>query len=123
MALCGQVNDAVHLLLLHETEHPLKVADVHLHKLIIGLVLNILEVGKVPGVGEFVQVNNMILRVFVHKQAHHMRANEARTARDDNRPFHSYFTGIFTTTFFTCLDSPSTARQGSWASSGNTSTK
>ena len=67
VTLCGQVNDAVHLLFLHETEHPLKVTDVHLHKLIIGLVLNVLEVGKIPGVGEFVQVNNMILRVFVHK--------------------------------------------------------
>ena len=67
VTLCGQVNDAVHLLFLHKTEHPLKVTDVHLHKLIIGLVLNILEVGKISRVGEFVQVNNMILRVFVHK--------------------------------------------------------
>ena len=123
VTLCGKVNDAVYLLFLHETEHPFKVTDVHLYKLVIGLVLNILEVGKVPRVSEFVQVNNVILRVFVHKQAHHMRANEARTARDDNRPFHLYATGIFTTTFLTGLDSPSTARQGSWASSGNTSTK
>ena len=51
MTLCGQVDNPVHLLLLHEFQHPLKIADIHLDKAVIRLVLDIFQVGKIPGIG------------------------------------------------------------------------
>ena len=83
MALGRQMDDAIHVLLLHQLEHPLEVADIHLHKAVVGPVLNVLEVGQVPRIGELVQVNDLILRVLVHKQAHHMAADKPGTAGDN----------------------------------------
>ncbi len=51
MTLCSQVDNPVHLLLLHEFQHPLKIADIHLDKAVIRLVLDIFQVGKIPGIG------------------------------------------------------------------------
>ena len=67
MALGCQVDDAVHMFLLHQFVYSLKVADVHLHKLVVGPILYILQIGKVASVGQFVEIDDFIVWIFVHK--------------------------------------------------------
>ena len=54
MALGSQMDDAVHLLLLHQFIKGFKDADVHLYKLVVGLILNVFKIGEVSCVCEFV---------------------------------------------------------------------
>ena len=83
-----KVDDAVHVLLLHKFQDTIEVADVHLHKAVVGLVLNVLEVGKVSRICEFVQVDDPVLRVFVHKQPDDVASDESGTAGYDDSSFH-----------------------------------
>ena len=80
MAIGSEVDDTVNLLVLHQVIESVEVADVHLDKLIIRFVLNVLEVGKVAGIRQLVEVDDFILWVFVHEEANHMRANKSGTA-------------------------------------------
>ena len=84
VAFGGQVNDAVDLFVLHELVERVKVADVHLHELVVRLVLDILEVREVARIGKLIEVDNLVFRVLVHEQAHHVAPNEACTAGNDN---------------------------------------
>ena len=88
MGLGGQVDDAVHVLLLHQFENAVKVADIHLNKAVVGLVLDVLEVGQVAGIRELVQVNDLVFRVLVHEQPHYVTANKTGAAGDDEGAFH-----------------------------------
>ena len=47
MALGSEMDDTVNLLVLHQLIESIEVADVHLDKLIIWFVLDVLEIGKV----------------------------------------------------------------------------
>ena len=77
------MNDAVDTVLLHELLYKLIVADVALHKGVVGLVLDVVEVGKITCIGQFVEIDDFIIRIFVDEQAHNMRADKTGTARDD----------------------------------------
>ena len=86
MTLGSKVNDAVDLLILHQLVESIEVADIHPHKLIIGLVLDILEIGQVSGVSQLIEVDDAIIRIFVHKEAYHMTSYKARTPCNNDRP-------------------------------------
>ena len=88
VAFCRKMDDAVHVLLLHETEDTLEVADVHLDKAVVGAVLNVLEVGQVAGVGEFIQIDNLVIRVLVDEQAYYVASDETGAARNNKDPIH-----------------------------------
>ena len=83
MALGSEMDDTVNLLVLHQLIESIEVADVHLDKLIIGLVLDVLEVGKITGIRQLVQVDAFVLWIFVHKEANHMRADKACAASNN----------------------------------------
>ena len=87
MALGCQVDDAVHVFVLHQLIEGIKVADVHLDETIVGTVLNIFEVGKVARVGQFVEVDNLVFGVLVDKQADNVATDKSGTASDDNGSF------------------------------------
>ena len=87
VALCGEVDDAVDLLVLHQLIERIKVADVHPDKLVVGLVLNVFEVGEIARVGKFVKVNYLIIKVFINKKAYNMTPDKTCAARD-NDVFH-----------------------------------
>jgi hypothetical protein len=84
MTLGCEMDDAVHVLILNELEHVLEVADVHADKLVVRLVFNVLQVGKVASVGEFVEVDDLILGIFIDEQTDYVRADEAGAAGDDD---------------------------------------
>ena len=88
MGFRRQMDHAVHLFLTHEGEHALEVADVHLDEPVVGPVLDVLEVREIARVGEFVQVDDPVVRIFVHEQPHDVAADEAGAAGDDNCLIH-----------------------------------
>ena len=77
MALSSQMDDTIHLLVLHQLVEGIEVADVHLHKLVVWFILDVLQIGKVASIRQFVEVDDVVIRILVHKQAHHMASNEA----------------------------------------------
>ena len=72
VALCCQVDDTVHLLLLHQAVESVEVADVHLHELVVRTVLDVLQIGQIARIRQLVQVDDAILRILVHKQSYDM---------------------------------------------------
>ena len=89
VAFCSQVNDAVDLFILHELVESVEVADVHLHELVVRLALDILQVREVARIGQLVEVDNLVFRILIDKEAHHVAANEACAAGNDDRTFHN----------------------------------
>ena len=89
VAFGGQVNDAVDLFILHELVERVEVADVHLHELVVRLALDILQVREVARIGQLVEVDNLVFRILIDKEAHHVAANEACAAGNDDRTFHN----------------------------------
>jgi excinuclease UvrABC helicase subunit UvrB len=69
---------------LHERQHKVEIADVCLDKHVVRLVFYVLEVGKVSRISQFVEVDDTVLRIFVHEQTHYVAANEAGASSDDD---------------------------------------
>ena len=65
MTLSGKVDDAVHMLVLHQLVNRLEVADVGLHEL-------------------------FVFGILVHEKAHDMVSDETSTAGDDDGAFVSH---------------------------------
>ena len=72
VALCSKVDNAVNLVLLHEFENHLEVADVALNECVILLVLDILQVGKIASICKFVKVYYVIFWILVDKKSNNM---------------------------------------------------
>ncbi len=83
MAFSCEVDDSINFFILHEFENALEITDIHLHKLVVGLVLNILEVRQVARIGELIQIDNLVLWILVHKQANNVRSYETGSSGDD----------------------------------------
>ncbi len=101
MTLCCQMDDTVHLLVLHQLVERIEITNVHLHKLVVGLVLDILEISQIPRIRQLVKVDDVVIRVFVHKQAHHMTSNKACATGNYNRSLHILLFYNFTISLFT----------------------
>ena len=84
VALRRQVDDAVHVILRHQRLHRPVIADVGLHEGVVLLVLHVLQVRQVAGVGQLIQVDDVVLGVLVHEKAYHVASDEARAARYDD---------------------------------------
>ena len=84
MALSGEMDDAVNVLILHQLVECFEVTDVHLDKLVVGLIFYILEVGKVAGIGQLIQVYDVVLRILVYEKADYMATDEACSTCDDD---------------------------------------
>jgi len=80
MALRSQVDDTIHLFLLHQPIESIEIADIHLHERIVRLILHILQIGQITRIRQLVQIDNAIFRILVYKQAHHMAAYKTGTA-------------------------------------------
>ena len=87
MALGSEMNDTVNLLVLHQLIESIEVADVHLDKLILWLVLDVLEIGKITCIRQLVEVDDFVLWILVHEEANDMRANKSGTASDNDISF------------------------------------
>ena len=83
MAFGGKVDDAIHGVLRHQFTHLVEVADIRLDKGIIRLVFYVLQIRQVSGIRQFIHINYMVFRIFVHEQAHHVASDETGTAGND----------------------------------------
>ena len=63
------MDDAVDVMLFHQLPDRVEVADVSLHEGIVGLVLDVLEVGQVARIRQLVEVDDVVVGIFVDKQA------------------------------------------------------
>ena len=88
MTLCGQMYDAVYFFVLHQAVECIKIADVQPCKFVVGIVLNISKVGKIACVGQFVEIDNLVLRVFPHEQTDDMTP-------DKTGPTGNYYSSIW----------------------------
>ena len=84
MTLSSEVDDAINIITFHDVEHQIKVTNVGFDKVIVGFVLNILQVRQITGVSELIHVVNVVLEVLVDEQPYHMAADETGPAGDDN---------------------------------------
>ena len=84
---------SVHVVVLHQLLYSPVIADVGLYKHVVLLALDVLQVGKVAGIGQLVEVDNAVLGILVYEQAHYVGADEARSACDDyvTLEFHDLF--------------------------------
>ena len=78
--------DAVNGVLPENRLHAGVFADVCPLENVVGRVLHVLQVGEVAGISQLVEVHNPVVRVFLYKQAHDVRADEAGTACDEYIP-------------------------------------
>ena len=78
------MDHTVHLLFLHEGQDTFKVADIHLDEPVIGPVLDVLEVGKVARISKLIQVDDPVIRVFIHEQPYDVAADETGAAGDED---------------------------------------
>ena len=88
MALCSQMYDAIDLLILHQLIKGIKVADIHLHELVVGLILDVLEVSEITCIRELIKVDDVVFWVFVYKEAYNMASDEACTSSNYYVSFH-----------------------------------
>ena len=84
MTLGSKVDDAIDLLILHELIEGFVVADIHLDELIVGASLDILQIGEVTGIGELIEIDNLIFGILVDEQTYNMTPYKSGTAGDDN---------------------------------------
>ena len=77
MALGCKMYYAIDMLILHELIESIEVADIHLHKLVIRLILNILEVCQITSVSQLIQVDDIILRILVHEKTNNVRSDKS----------------------------------------------
>ena len=83
------MNDAIDMLFLHEFIEGVEVADVHFHKLIVRFIFHIFKIGQITCISEFIEVDDVILRILVHEQAHYMASYKACATSNDDC-FHIY---------------------------------
>ena len=81
MALGSEMDDAIHLVVLHQFQHQVEITDITLYESIVRLVLDVLEVSQVTSVSQLVEIDDVILRIFVHEKSNYVRADETSTAR------------------------------------------
>ena len=72
MALGSEMDDTIHLIVLHQFQHQVEIADITLNESIVWLVLDVLEVSQVTSVSQLVEVDDVILRIFVHEKSYYV---------------------------------------------------
>ena len=88
MALRRKMYNTVDLIFAHDLAHAVEIAYVGTLEYIVRTVLNVLQVGKIAGVGQFVEVDDTVIGILVYEEAHDMAPDKARTARDQYVAFH-----------------------------------
>ena len=81
MAFRRQMNHPVYTIVPENFQHPLEIADVRFYESVILRLLHILQIRQITRISQFIQIHDPVLRIFRHKQTHHMRADKTGTAR------------------------------------------
>ena len=90
MAFGCQVNNPIGLVLIKNSFEFGRIQDVYFFKNIIRCMFNIPQVFEVACIGECIQVDDFVTRVFIDKQSYNMRADKAGTAGDYDGHFRTW---------------------------------
>ena len=90
MALGCEMDNAVDVVFTDYAAHLVEVGDVRLHESVVRLVLDVLEVGEVAGICQLVEVDDMIVGIFVYKEPHNVRADESGSAGNQYVTLHFF---------------------------------
>ena len=91
MAFGSKVDDPVDVILTEQRPQHIQVADVPLLEHVVRGILDVPQVGKIPGIGQLVEVDDPVIGVFVHEKSYYVRADKARSARNQDSAFHGLF--------------------------------
>ena len=67
VALSGEVDYTCDVFFLHQRIDGIEVADICTYETVVRLVFDILEIRQVTGIGQLIQIDDTIVRIFVHK--------------------------------------------------------
>ncbi len=71
-----------------DATHFVKVGYVGFYECIVGFVLDVLEIGKVAGIGEFVKVDDVVFGIFVDEESYYVVADKTGSACDKYVTLH-----------------------------------
>ena len=91
VALGCEVDHPVDAVLPEQFTHRFEVADVAPDESVVRPLLDVSQVGEVARIGQLVEVDDPVIGVFGHEKTDHMRADEARTARDEDSAFQFHY--------------------------------
>ena len=84
MRLGSQMDNAVKPFFFKKLVDERSIHDVTFHEVIIGFLVHIRQILQIAGIGQFIQIINLIIRIFVHKEAYHMTSYKAGAASDQD---------------------------------------
>ena len=87
MTFGGEVHHHVGMLLLKKPIHPLPVADVQLHKAEVGGIHDRSQRGQIAGIGQLVQADDPVVRVFAEHMENEIGADKSGAAGHDDGHF------------------------------------
>ena len=89
VALCCKIDNHIRLFFFKQLEYKITVCNIAMYKFIIRFVLYRFQSLQVSCIGQKIQVDDLILRVFIYHMMYKVSADESCSACHDN--FH-YFT-------------------------------
>ncbi len=90
MAFGGEVDDAVYVVFCDYAAHFVEIGYIGLDETVVRTVFDVLEVCEVAGIGKFVKVDNVVVRIFVDKKPDHVRSDESGSAGDEYVTLHCF---------------------------------
>jgi hypothetical protein len=83
-----KVDDSIRPELLHDSPHKLGITNVSLDEPVGRMTFNILQESEISGIGEFIQIDDMVSAVSVHKPVYEIAADKSGSACNKDR-FHN----------------------------------
>ena len=94
MAFGCKMDNAIDVVLSENGQHSLKIANIATLKMVIVAILDIFEIGKIACVCQFVEIDDVVLRIFVDEEPNDVAADESGSARYDDAALlvaHCYY--------------------------------
>jgi hypothetical protein len=76
------VNHSIDTIVSQNSRYTVVIADVAPLKMIVGCSGYILHIGQISGIGQFIEIDNAVIGVTLHKAPHHVTSNEAGSSGD-----------------------------------------
>ena len=85
------MDHSVDTVLPEQFQYLFKITDICFYKSIIRLLFDVCQIGQIPRISQLIQINDMIFRIFRHKQTHYMRADKTGTTGNLYIPFKIHY--------------------------------
>ena len=89
MTLRCKVDYTIDIVLLEKSIYSLKITYIGLYEGVVGFILYIFQVSEVTRICQFIEVDDILLEIFIYKETNYMASNKTCTARD-KYIFHLY---------------------------------